>query len=111
MLQKSSYRLIRRFTTSSFTMAKVSDAIIHDHEELKEYYSKIKSAPDDDNKTRWRNQFVWELARHSVAEELVVYPAMEKYIKPGGHEMAEKDRREHQVVNDSHDCVAEIYYR
>jgi hypothetical protein len=79
-------------------MVKISEAIIHDHKELKENYENIKFATDDDTKTRWRNQFTWELARHSIGEELVVYPAFEKYIKPGGHEMAEKDRQEHQVV-------------
>ena len=91
-------QLVRPFATTSYNMTKISDAITHDHKELKEYYQNIKNASDDDTKTRWRNQFVWELARHSIAEELVVYPAFEKYIQPGGHEMAEKDRQEHQVV-------------
>lgn len=86
-------------------MTKISESIVHDHKELKEYYGNIKSAKDDDTKKRWRNQFVWELARHSIAEELVVYPAMEKYIKPGGHDMAEKDRQEHQVVNSVYESL------
>lgn len=43
--------------------------------------------------------FTWELARHSVAEELVLYPAMERYLEgERGREMAEKDREEHQTV-------------
>ena len=89
----------RLFSISAVVkMSTVSDSIIHDHEELKDYYNKIKNASDSDTKTRWRNQFVWELARHSIAEELVVYPAMEKYITPGGKQMAEKDREEHQTV-------------
>ena len=83
-------------------MTTVSDPIKHDHEELQSYYENIKNAKDHSEKDRWRNQFVWELARHSVAEELVVYPAMEKYIKPGGYELAEKDRQEHQVVGVSY---------
>jgi hemerythrin superfamily protein len=94
---------VRPFVTTVNTMVKISESIVHDHKELKEYYGNIKSAKDDDTKKRWRNQFVWELARHSIAEELVVYPAMEKYIKPGGHDMAEKDRQEHQVVNSVHE--------
>lgn len=48
---------------------------------------------------RWQNQFVWELARHSVAEEIVVYPAFEKFC-PDGHAMAERDRADHQVVKE-----------
>lgn len=76
---------------------RVSDSIKHDHHELREYYNNIKSAPRDDEKIKWQNQFVWELARHSIAEELVVYPAFEKHI-PNGMEMAEKDRSEHRQV-------------
>ena len=90
---------VRPFSVSlAARMTSISDAIIHDHKELKDYYGKIMNAGDSDTKTRWRNQFVWELARHSIAEELVVYPAMEKHVTPGGKEMAEKDRQEHQVV-------------
>lgn len=90
--------LVRTFSVSIARMTTVSDAIIHDHKELKDYYSKIKNESDSDTKKRWRNQFVWELARHSIAEELVVYPAMEKNIAPGGKQMADKDRQEHQTV-------------
>ncbi|KAK5207821.1 hypothetical protein LTR41_006333 [Exophiala xenobiotica] len=72
----------------------VSEAIKHDHAELKDYYDKIISAKDNDTKIRYQNQFTWELARHSIGEELVVYPAMEQYVKGGTH-MAEKDRMEH----------------
>lgn len=79
--------------------SRVSDLIKHDHTELEAYYNKIKSAKTDDDKVKWQNQFVWELARHSVAEEIVVYPAMEKYL-PNGQDMAEKDRSEHQIVKE-----------
>ena len=79
----------------------VSDAIKHDHAELKEYYSKILNASEDDHdtKTRYQNQFTWELARHSIAEELVVYPAMEKYIE-GGKDIADHDRGEHRTLKE-----------
>ena len=98
---KSSFSVVhfvRPFSVTAAKMTTISDAIIHDHKELKDYYSKIKNASDSDTKKRWRNQFVWELARHSIAEELVVYPAMEKHITPGGKQMADKDREEHQTV-------------
>ncbi|KAK4096393.1 hypothetical protein N658DRAFT_436189 [Parathielavia hyrcaniae] len=78
---------------------RVSDRIKHDHRELEEYYSNIKKAQRDDEKVQWQNQFVWELARHSIAEEMVVYPAFEKHI-PDGARMAEKDRAEHQQVKE-----------
>lgn len=78
-------------------MSRISDAVKKDHSELKDYYSKIIGATDNDTKVRWQNQFTWELARHSVGEELVMYPAMEKYIS-NGKAMADKDRKEHQTV-------------
>lgn len=78
-------------------MSRVSDPIKRDHRELEEYYSRIVSSSDNDEQTRYQNQFVWELARHSIGEELVVYPMIEKYL-PNGVAMAEKDRREHQKV-------------
>lgn len=78
-------------------MIRVSDAIKRDHRELEDYYNNILDSTSDDDKTRWQNQFTWELARHSVGEELVVYPAMEKCLVDG-KELADKDRKEHQKV-------------
>jgi len=76
----------------------VSDAIKHDHAELKEYYQNILSAKDDDSRIRWQNQFTWELARHSIGEELVVYPAMEEHMGDEGKQLAQHDRDEHNEV-------------
>ncbi|KAG0368392.1 hypothetical protein BGZ54_002010 [Gamsiella multidivaricata] len=80
-------------------MGRVSDAVKHDHRELEEQYNNILSATTEDEKTRWQNQFTWELARHSVGEELVVYPAMEKHLS-NGKALADKDRKEHAVVKE-----------
>lgn len=80
-------------------MSTISDVIKKDHEEIKEYANNIRNATDDDTKTQWQNQFTWELARHSIAEELVVYPAFEKYLGAKGQEMADKDRAEHQSAS------------
>lgn len=79
------------------TIGRVSEAVKQDHREIEDYYSKILSSSSTDEKTRWQNQFTWELARHSVGEELIIYPAMEKLL-PNGKEMADEDRRDHQKV-------------
>ena len=81
-------------------MGTLSDIIVHDHVELDRYYNNILNSKDNDSKTRWQNQFTWELARHSIGEELVVYRAVEKSL-PDGKEMAEKDRAEHRKVGTS----------
>lgn len=52
---------------------RVTNAIEHDHAKLKDYYHKILDAKDGDSKVRWQNQSTWELARHAIGEELVVY--------------------------------------
>lgn len=82
-------------------MATISDAIIKDHRELEEYYNEIVNSSDHDHQQRFGNQFAWELARHSVGEELVVYPAYEKYMGDAGRDMAESDKREHHHVRSS----------
>jgi hemerythrin superfamily protein len=81
----------------------ITEAITKDHRELEQYYNEIVNNPDNiDHQTRYGNQFTWELARHSVAEELLVYPAMEKYMGEEGKKHAESDRKQHhQVISQS----------
>lgn len=79
-------------------ISSISDAITKDHRELEQYYNEVINSADHDHKERFGNQFTWELARHSVGEELVVYPAFEKYLGSKGHDMAEHDRQEHHKV-------------
>ncbi|KAJ5360835.1 hypothetical protein N7517_010026 [Penicillium concentricum] len=56
--------------------SRILPAIKHDHCELESHSHKILSSTNPDQQTRFQNQFVWELARHLIGEELVVYPAM-----------------------------------
>jgi hemerythrin superfamily protein len=89
----------RTFATSSMAMAsRISDAIQKDHREIEIYFNNIMKTPDEVERTKWQNQFTWELARHSIGEELVVYPAFEKHVATG-EQIANKDRQEHQVVS------------
>ncbi|RKK65632.1 hypothetical protein BFJ69_g16114 [Fusarium oxysporum] len=83
-----------RIQTAALSSA-ISDAIIQDHRDLEKYYNEVINSTDYDHQQRFGNQFVWELARHSIGEELVVYPAFEKYMGPKGQEMADSDRQEH----------------
>lgn len=89
----------RPFSNTSVARALVSEAIKEDHREIQEAYNKIRAAKDLDTKQRWQNQFIWELARHSVGEELVVYPAIQKYLRDG-KVRADKDREQHQSVQE-----------
>lgn len=79
-------------------MATISDAITKDHRELEQYYNEVVNSTDADHQERFGNQFTWELARHSIGEELLVYPAYEKHLGSEGKSMAESDRKDHHKV-------------
>ena len=80
-------------------MASITEAITNDHRELEHCYNEvIQNRGDHDHQQRFGNQFTWELARHSIGEELIVYPAFERYLGAKGKQMAEEDRREHHQV-------------
>ncbi|EPX75380.1 cation binding protein [Schizosaccharomyces octosporus yFS286] len=92
--------LLNLTRTYATKMSRISDVVFKDHRELQDQYKNIKAAKDADTAIRWQNQFVWELARHSLGEEIVVYPKFKKYLGDVGEELAEKDRNEHQIVKD-----------
>ncbi|CAG8254398.1 unnamed protein product [Penicillium nalgiovense] len=80
-------------------MVRISEAIKDDHRKLESCYNIIVNSEDEDERTRFQNQFTWELARHSVAEELVLFPAMEK-LRSDGKEKLDDDRREHSALKE-----------
>ncbi|KAJ7481839.1 hypothetical protein FB451DRAFT_1556028 [Mycena latifolia] len=83
------------------TKQRLTDAIKEDHEEMYEYHSNYKkSAGDLDAQARWAHQLAWEIARHAVGEEIVVYPLMEKHLGAQGLKLADHDREEHQHVKE-----------
>lgn len=65
-----------------------------------EYHDQYKRAwdrSDIDAQARWARQLTWEIARHAVGEEIVVYPLMEQHLGEQGKKLADHDREEHQV--------------
>ncbi|CEJ56164.1 hypothetical protein PMG11_02383 [Penicillium brasilianum] len=89
---------LRTFTDAAGAPAahiRILPAIQHDHHELEAHVHKILQSTDPDEQTRYQNQFIWELARHTIGEELVVYPAIAKHVK-NGQALADKNRSDHQ---------------
>ncbi|KAI1140755.1 hypothetical protein F5Y05DRAFT_374749 [Hypoxylon sp. FL0543] len=87
--------------TQTLTQAdSISSVIKQDHREIERYYDNLVNSKDPDTQRRYQNAFVWELTRHAIAEELVVYPSMETGVS-NGKEMADKDRAEHQVTKEA----------
>ncbi|EAW09084.1 HHE domain protein [Aspergillus clavatus NRRL 1] len=91
--------IARAVSTTPIMTGRITDTVKQDHRQLEACYDKIMHATDRDDQIRFQNLFTWELARHSIGEELVVYPAFEKHL-PDGVSMADKDRREHQTVKE-----------
>lgn len=60
-------------------------------------YIRAHDASDADASGRWARQLTWEVARHAVGEEIVVYPLMEEHLGAKGLELATQDRADHQV--------------
>jgi len=78
-------------------------SVKEDHEEMYLYHDEYKRAHDAGDiaaQTRWARQLTWEIARHAVGEELVVYPLMEKHLGAEGLKLADHDREEHQHVKE-----------
>lgn len=93
---------LRTFTDAASAPAahvRILQAIQHDHRELASHSHKILTSTDPDEQTRYQNQFTWELARHAIGEELVVYPAIAKHVKDG-QSIADQNRAEHQVIKE-----------
>ncbi|KAL2070602.1 hypothetical protein VTL71DRAFT_13628 [Oculimacula yallundae] len=50
----------------------VSEGIGQDHQYLYECCDKLKAASTTEDKVKWRNMLVWNLARHAISEDLTV---------------------------------------
>lgn len=78
-------------------MEMISDAVKNDHRRLEDAYHNVLQAKTVEDREKWQNQFTWLLAVHAVGEEMVVYPAFERYLI-NGTDMADRDRVEHKIV-------------
>ncbi|KAK7928603.1 hypothetical protein PG985_005601 [Apiospora marii] len=87
-------------STRIASLSTITEVITKDHRELEEHYNEVVLTNDADHRARYGNQFTWELARHSIAEELIVYPAMEKYIGSMGKQLADNDRAQHHRIKE-----------
>ncbi|KDR79376.1 hypothetical protein GALMADRAFT_63570 [Galerina marginata CBS 339.88] len=89
------------FKTTKHVGGSLIDAVAEDHQEMYDYYEEyVRNAGNTDAQLRWSNQLAWEVARHAVGEELVVYPLMEKHLGAKGKELADHDRAEHHKVKE-----------
>lgn len=77
----------------------IDNLIKMDHQVIKRIYDKFKCAIDKKESEQWRNQLVYEIACHSVAEEIVLYPIIRDQL-PNGKELFYTSMAEHKEVKD-----------
>ena len=82
----------------------VIEVLEHDHREVEEMFAELESlrgASTDNDKTRRKElteQVTIELVRHSVAEEVLVYPQVDDKVSA---EEAERARKEHAEAEET----------
>jgi hemerythrin-like domain-containing protein len=75
----------------------VIDTLTTDHREVAELIEQIEATTDAVQRRDLADRLIAELVRHSVAEEMYVYPAMRDHL-PNGAEVVDEDTREHKEL-------------
>lgn len=75
----------------------VVDVLTTDHQEVLDLLDQIKTSTDVKQRRDLADTVISELVRHSVAEEMFVYPAMRQHL-PNGDEAVEHDTTEHKEL-------------
>jgi hemerythrin superfamily protein len=83
--------------TNTEERADVVDVLTADHREVRQLIGDIHSAGDSERRRDLTDTVIAELVRHSVAEEMWVYPAMRDHL-PNGAEAVEHDTAEHKEL-------------
>jgi hemerythrin superfamily protein len=75
----------------------VVDILTTDHHEVLDLLTQIRSSTDAEERRDLADVVISELVRHSVAEEMFVYPAMRRHL-PDGDEAVAHDVEEHKEL-------------
>ncbi|HET9500484.1 MAG TPA: hemerythrin domain-containing protein [Marmoricola sp.] len=73
--------------------------LVKDHEEIKEFFKEIESATDAKSRRDAADKLTAEVARHSVAEEMYLYPAARDAL-PNGDKMVDEEIKEHSEAEE-----------
>lgn len=75
----------------------VVDILTADHQDMLELLRTIKNTADAEQRRDVADTVIVEVMRHAVAEEMIVYPAIEKHV-PNGTEEVEHDKEGHDEL-------------
>jgi hemerythrin-like domain-containing protein len=68
--------------------------LVKDHEEMKEFFRQIEATTDAKERRDLADRLTAEVARHSVAEEMFLYPAARKVLS-NGDALIDEELEEH----------------
>ncbi|PRP85458.1 HHE domain-containing protein [Planoprotostelium fungivorum] len=92
--------LLRRAYTTKAPSA-INQSIKSDHQALRDAYRHYEDNKNEKKEAQmWANKYIHDLARHSVAEEIILYPAFKTMLGKRGQEMAERDYEHQQVIKE-----------
>lgn len=75
----------------------VVEVLTHDHREVEDLFAQIEGTDQADRRRALADDVTIELVRHSIAEEMYLYPATREHI-PNGDEIADREISEHAEV-------------
>jgi hemerythrin superfamily protein len=75
----------------------IDELIIQDHKDIMSFMEEFEKTKVEADAMKWLRQFIWELARHSIAEEIILYPMYKDRI-PKGSEYWNKSLEDHRKV-------------
>jgi hemerythrin superfamily protein len=76
----------------------IDELILADHKDLKVYLRKFEESPTFEEASRWLHQFIWDICRHSIAEEIILYPILKKV--PDGKHKWNESLEEHRKIKE-----------
>eukprot|EP00611_Tribonema_gayanum_P030404 TRINITY_DN844_c0_g1_i5.p1 TRINITY_DN844_c0_g1~~TRINITY_DN844_c0_g1_i5.p1 ORF type:complete len:192 (-),score=91.35 TRINITY_DN844_c0_g1_i5:598-1173(-) len=82
-------------TSKGATDRDVVDVLMADHREADDYMAKLFVCKDAEEKKKFRHELIKTLVTHSVAEEMFVYPLMQKKLD-NGEAKVKQDKAWHQ---------------
>lgn len=77
--------------------ANIIDILTADHKEMLALLGRIGSTSDAEERRDLADMVIAEVMRHSVAEEMYVYPVIEECV-PNGADDVEHDKQEHDEI-------------
>jgi len=90
----------RFFCTQKSSGSDIINLITQDHQNVRNLIQSFDKTSELEKKQQLAYQVIRELSMHSAAEELVLYPAFDKYMN-NGREMHEHSLQEHQLVKEN----------